>query len=462
MIKKMAITLGLTAVLLAGCSAGPQAEPQGKTTLKVMYYSEDSFYYQYGMLFSALYPDVELEIVSSNNIKPEEGETIHDATAKFIKERKPDVLMLSASQYKQWASEGKLLDLEARAVQDKFDLTGIVPGILDYIRGLSDGKLYGMAPSFYSKAVYYNKDLFEKHGVPLPEDRMSWESLLQLASRFPTGGEPNERVYGLKPDYTSDLNNLARQIGGTLGLSYFNVSGMRMTADSDSWIKAAETADKAIKDGFLYLGEDQTNQMYTTYEEYLLQDPFISGRMAMTIDGSYLTAQIKEAQDVLKDKALKNWDIVTMPVDPKNPNVTDTTSVEQILAIDAQSPNVEAAWKFLQYVNGDEFARVKSKANSGGFPVRTKYINDDEGHNLQAFYALTPTEETVFKDYDKLPNEVFTEIMNTISAELAEAGKGQQTVAEAMNRIQDKGQVLLDSKGKTAEEAANGTGGSAK
>ncbi len=458
MSKKMAIALILTAALLAGCSAAPQAEPREITPLRVMYYSEDAFYYEYGMLFAALYPEVQLEVVSTNGVKPEEDETINEAMMKFIAEKKPDVLMLNAGQYKQLAAEGRLLDLEARAAKDKFDLDGIVPGILEYIRGLSDGKLYGMAPSFYGRAVYYNKDLFQRYGVSLPEDRMSWESLLQLASRFPAEGEPDKRVYGLKPDYRSDLASLARQIGGSLGLSYFNASDMRMTANSASWIQVVEMADKAIKDGYLYTGEEMNDAIFSSYEDYLLQDAFIGGKAAMTIDGSYLISQIKEAQTVLKDKALQNWDIVTIPVDPKNPNVTDTAMADPILAIDAQSPNVEAAWRFLQYVNGDEFARVTSKKNSGSFPVRTKYIADDEGHNLQAFYALTPIEETVYKDYDKLPNETFTQMMDLIAAELSEAGKEKQTISEAMDRIQDKGQLLLDGKGERPKETPDESG----
>jgi len=457
--KRGILSLSLIVSLLAGCSAGPRTEPQQeKTTLKVMYYSEDGFYYQYGMLFSALNPEIDLEVVSTNGVKPEKDETYTEAMIKFIQDRKPDVLMLNAGQYKQLSDEGKLLDLEARAGKDKFDLEGIAPGLLEYIRNLSDGKLYGLAPSFYSRAVYYNKDLFERYGVPFPEDRMSWESLLELASRFPTAGKPEERVYGLKTDYMSDLSSLTRQIGGSLGLSYFNVTGKQMSANSDSWKKVAEMAEKAIKNGHIYTINGQEGVMFNTYEEYLLQDPFISGKVAMSIDGNNLISQIKDAQNAVKDKAVSNWDIVTVPVDPKNPNVTDTVSVDQILAVDAQSPNADAAWKFVQYVNGDEFARVTSKTNSGSYPVRTKYIADEEGHNLQAFYALTPVEETVYKDYDKMPNEIFSQILNLITKELSEAQKGGQTVSEAMDRIQDKGQLLLDGKGEQPSETPDGDG----
>jgi len=415
--------------------------------LKVMYYSEDGFYYQYGMLFSALYPDIDLEVVSTNNVKPEEGQNINDAILELIKDQKPDVLMLNANQYKKLSSEGKLADLESLAAKDKFDLEGIVPGILEYIRNLSDGKLYGLSPSFYSNAVYYNKDMFVKYGVPFPEDRMSWEQLLQLASRFPTDGEGDQRVYGLKTDYENGLSGLVRSIGGAMGLSYFNASSLQMTVDSDSWRNVFELANQALRAGYIYEREERNWAVSMSYDDYLFQDPFIDSKVAMSLDGHYLMNQIKSAQAANEERAVRNWDVVTVPVDPKNPNVTDTTAVDQILAIDVQSPNASAAWKFVQYVNSDEFARVKSKADMGGYPVRTKYIADAEGHNLQAFYALTPVEETVFKDYDKMPNEIFGKIMSLISDELAQVSEDKQTIEEAISHIQQKGQQFLNSGG---------------
>ncbi|TVX98701.1 extracellular solute-binding protein [Cohnella terricola] len=444
---KIGFALVLLAVLLAGCNPGAKEDVQTRTTLKVMYYSEDGFYYQYGMLFSALYPDIDLKVVSTNNAKPKEGQNINDAILELIKEQKPEVLMLNANQYKKLSNEGRLADLEALAAKDKFDLEGIVPGILEYIRNLSDGKLYGLSPSFYSNAVYYNKDLFTKYGVPFPEDRMSWEQLLQLASRFPTDGEEDRGVYGLKTDYDSGLDGLVRSIGGAMGLSYFNASSLQMTVDSDSWRNVIELANQALRAGYIYERGERNGADLASYEDYLFQDPFINGKVAMSVGGSGLVNQIKGAQDANKERAVRNWDVVTVPVDPKKPNVTNTTSVDQILAIDGQSPNVSAAWKFIRYVNSDEYARVKSKATMGGYPVRTKYIADDEGHNLQAFYALTPVEETVYKDYDKMPNETFGKIMWLISDELAHVSEDKQTVEEAINRIQQEGQQLLSSGG---------------
>ncbi|MDG0873339.1 extracellular solute-binding protein [Paenibacillus thiaminolyticus] len=50
--------------------------------------------------------------------------------------------------------------------------------------------MYGLSPTFVSSAVYYNKDLFEQYGVTPPQDKMTWEQLLDLAARFPVEGSP--------------------------------------------------------------------------------------------------------------------------------------------------------------------------------------------------------------------------------------------------------------------------------
>jgi len=441
------IVLGLITFLIAGCSSGNKEHPEARTTLKVMYYDENGFNYQYGMLFSALYPDIDVEVISWNNIKPKDGKDLNEAIFEFIDEKKPDVLMLNAKQYSQMSREGKLLNLEALMARDKFDPDGIVPGIVEYIREQSDGKLYGLAPSFYSKAVYYNKDLFVKHGIPFPEDRMSWDSLLQLADRFPTNGTEEDRIYGLRSSkYANDLYSFGTTIGSTMGLDVFNAASKQMTINSESWKQVFETAQKAIQSPTMFIDDNQFANSYVDYESFVFQDPFIRGKIAMVVDDNYLMSQIKESQKSNAEKAIKSWDLVTMPVNSQNPGVTSSTSVDQILAIDANSANIEAAWKFLSYINGNEFARVKAKSNMGSLPVRTKYIKDEEGHNLQAFYSLKPIESSVYQNYDKIPNETFGKIMELTQQQLKKVTDEELSVSEALDYIQVSGQHLLDAK----------------
>jgi len=460
--KTTALVSAAALAALAGCSTGGNGEAGNeKTTLKIMYYDEQSFYQQYGTLFSALHPEVEIQIVSTGNIKYEEGKDMKKAMDEFLAQEKPDVYMIGPDEYARMAEEGKLYNLDAFIKKDKFDLEGIAPGILEFIKQKSNGILYGLAPNFYSQALYYNKDLFSKHGVDLPEDRMSWEKVLQLAARFPTTGGKDDRVYGLKAGYLSNLYYFGNSIGSSMGLSYVNPSTKQLMINSESWKSVYGMADKALKSGTVYI-EEQGGFSSSSYEDYLLMDPFIAGKVAMALDGNYLMDQIKEKNARIKEKGIQNWDVVTVPVNPQSPEESTAMSVNQIFAIDANSANAKAAWKFVSYINGDEFARVTSKLRNGGFPSRTKYMSSTEGVRMEAFYSLKPRTNDMYKDFDKIPQGFFMKFDGLTQQEFQGVTDGKVSVSEALDNLQAKGQKLMDEEvknaGKGGESGAAGGG----
>ena len=79
----------------------------------------------------------------------------------------------------------------------------------------------------------------------------------------------------------------------------------------------------------------------------MLRDPFLAGRLAMKFESTYMLDQIKEAQTRLKDKVVQNWDLVTIPVDPQNPDGSTNMNFGQIFAINAKSVNADAAKEFI-------------------------------------------------------------------------------------------------------------------
>lgn len=452
--------LALSAAMLAGCASGKGdgigegAEP---AVLKVMYYDERGFYDQYGMLFSALHPEIEIEVVNTQSVKYEQGKDMNEAMLQFIEESKPDVVMLSPDQYKKLSEKGGLMELDANVETKSFDKDGIMPGMLEYIRDLSGGKIYGLVPSFYSQVIYYNKDLFDKHGVKHPTDRMSWDDLFRLAAQFPTSGAEEDRVYGLKLGWgATDLFQLASMIGMSQNLSFVNPNTMQVTIDTDAWKKAFETAKAALDSDSLFLQDpNQSMSGSMSYEDHLLRDPFIGGKVAMTMDGNYIMDQIKEAQNTVKDKAVKNWDMVTMPVDPANPDVSPHTSFNQIFAISAGSAQSEAAWTFLEYIMSDDFARVTSKRQMGNMTVRTQYLADKDGHHYEAFYALRPIENSMYKNYENVPQEFFMNFMGMAQNELKSVGDGSKPLADVLADLQTKGQeTLIQAQQKKADAPA--------
>lgn len=416
-----------------------------KATIKVMYYDERSLFSQYGSLFLAKYPNIDIQVVSTQSIKYEPGKDMNKAYEAFIDEQQPDVLMLSSDNYEKLAANGKLYELDSVIGQDKFDIGNILPSVTDYLKAKGGGKLYGLAPNFYSQALFYNKDLFAKYGVPEPKDQMSWEELFELARRFPTTGDEKERVYGFMMNaYSDNLYDTATSVGAAKGLNILDPENKKMTIDTESWRNVFKLVFDTVKSGAIYRPKPDDNQMrsFSSEEDFLLRDPFVAGKVAMTMNGSYQLDQLKQAKTALKDRAF-NWDVVTMPVDPQNPNAGTGLNVSQIFAVNAKSANTRAAWEFVKYINGDEFARVMSKSSMNGMYTRAAYIKDAEGHHLEAFYKLKMSDNEMYKGYDKLPQTFFQSFMGIAEQETKDAYDGKKTVEDALKAMQEKGQQTL-------------------
>src|SRR4030095_11165975 len=95
--SKFVLPFAIIAIILSGCSFGGNNKGLDKdepSTLKVMYYDESAFFQEYGMVFSALYPNVEIEVISNQSIYSGESTDYNAALDKLIEEKQPDILML--------------------------------------------------------------------------------------------------------------------------------------------------------------------------------------------------------------------------------------------------------------------------------------------------------------------------------------------------------------------------------
>jgi multiple sugar transport system substrate-binding protein len=452
------------ALLMAGCNmgGGGDAEPKlkalgkdEKATIKVMStWDERIFNQQYGLLFYAKHPNIEIQVASTQGAITYGPDTdVNAEFEKFIEEHNPDVLMLTPDLYERMVEKGKLYELESVIKQDKFDLAGIMPGVLDTIKTYSGGKLYGLAPNFNSQALFYNKTLFERHGVPLPKDEMSWEELLELARRFPTTGDDSSRVYGFSLGNLDSVFRFAMMIGSTKGLSFADPDTLTMTMNTDGWKKAAQLALDSYKSNAIY--RPNPNQQFRggSMEEYYKQEPFIGGKVAMMLSGTYYMESLKQAKTALKDDA-PQWDLVTIPVDPNNPEGSPSSfNIGQIFAINSQSPNLRAAWEFVKYINDAEYARVMSKSSSmtGSVTTRSEYFQDPEGRNVEAFYKIKGNSAAYNRSMAKLPQTFMGQLYPHAELEFKEVMEGKKSVDDAIQAIQERGQTEL-TKAKQAKD----------
>ncbi|MEF2968167.1 extracellular solute-binding protein [Paenibacillus sp. M1] len=439
------IFLGVS--LIAGCARGLKEDEQNQTKIiKVLYSDEDYFYRQYGDLFTMKEGNVEFEVVSTQGLSNNPGgKTYDEAFDELVEREKPDILMLNSTIYEKYVAAGKLLELDPLIQRDGYSLDGILSGLVEALREIGDDKLYGLNPTFYGSVLYYNKDLFEEYGVEPPHDGMTWEEIMELAQRFPgqsgENGGGQDVDYGYAADYPLTFDNLVILFSSAAGLNYFNPDTMEITIDTDSWKKVYELALNVYKSDSIYSPEDPGASMRTV-KEAVQSDLFMTGRAAMTVNSSMTLQQLNEAPSLTKDYKSFEYGIVAAPVDPAAPDYTREISLGEIVAINAETANPEAAWEFWKFVNGAEFARINSKTLYG-LMSRTDYSKEYKGTALDAFYALKPKLNRSYVNQDKIPQDFAARFQEIRGREIGLVLDGTKPLEEALKAIQQDGQALL-------------------
>lgn len=457
--QKIAL-LAVSCMLVAGCTSGPGKKTEDtKSTLKVLFNDESWFYQQYGDLFTMKNGEnIEFEVVSTQGLyNNSEGKTYEEAFDELVDKEKPDVLMLGTNNFEKYVGDGKLVELDPYIEKEKYNLEGIYPGLVDMLKEMGGNKLYGLSPSFYGNAVFYNKDLFNKYGVDLPHDGMTWQDILDLARRFPTEGDEKTRVYGYGDNYPTSIDSLISMISSSEGLTYVKPDTMKVTVDTDSWKRVFQLAIDAEKSGVVY-NPDGDGFTGGSMEDYYQSQPFLMGRAAMAVGYPYMLQNMKDAKERLKDYKPFEIGIVSGPVDPSDPTSTYNANLSEIFAINATSPNKDAAWEFIKFINGEDYARVKSRSG-GDLMTRMGFKKDFEGQSLDPFYALKPKASKIYDNMEKLPDNFYGEYNSILTRELGLVKDNKKTLDEALKTIQAEAQTALD-KGMKDKEANKGKEGS--
>ncbi|MEK4513140.1 extracellular solute-binding protein [Paenibacillus anaericanus] len=415
-LTKCLAVIMLMSVFFTACSSTNEtlqyeADPQMETTITVGYGDTESFDFFYGNLFSAKYPNIDVKI--TNNVD------------------EPDVFLLGFDEYGEYLDEGKLYDLNNVITDEAFKLEGMNQGVIDILRQRGRGKLYGLPPYFSNRALFYNKDLFDKYNIPYPTDGMTWEEVLQLAKRFPI----EDGVSGL---YTRSLGDLLGDMLEAKGLEKINTKDMKVTVNTDSFKELFETILDANKSQALNIFEQ---------DGFDKNDPFITGQSAMFFGYyTYLNNNIYWVKQERGEDFNLNWDVVTAPVDESNREATPYFFYPAIFAVNAKAQNVQAAWEFVKFVNGEEFAKIKSRTTTNNIPTRTDYVYNPEGKRMESFYSNLKMNRTLMSHsyYDNIPNNFGSVFNGIVESELKAAAVGVKSIDEALVSIEERGQQQLD------------------
>ncbi|MBW7473610.1 extracellular solute-binding protein [Paenibacillus oenotherae] len=467
--KSTAIVLVLILMtsLLAACSKGDSGSDSDNRVLRVgfLYSSADNEQYlrqQYTDSFELLNPDIEIQIVSAMNYDDQRYEEYdpkkkqpdpYESLKELLTGKNPvDVLMIDLGNMKRLVKDNMLKQLEPYIQDSEFDIQDIVPTVLEGIKDAGEGSLYGLAPTFSSSALFYNKAVFTEAGVPFPTDGMEWNELFTLAKRV-TKGEGKERKFGLTfSRYGGDPYYDTQNYAAPLRLKVWDDKGEKMTVDTAQWAKVWKDVLPLYKEKIIPGQQDMNIDDGAMMEKRAFNpfqgDMFLSGRVAMTIGGyDYITelSRAKSAAEKNKNITPVDWDVVTVPTFPEEPNVGGNIYMNNLMTINAKAANSDDAWKFIEFNNSKEWAKLKSRSTYE-MVSRISFLKPKDGadYNIKAFYTLKPVppsdtdNERLYRDkpniwdVNQYGSQLFMEVID-----------GKKSVEEALKEWQTKGDALL-------------------
>ncbi|MBD2860751.1 extracellular solute-binding protein [Paenibacillus sp. IB182363] len=163
-----------------------------------MFYSnsgdpEESFEYRFGDILRNKFPDYKVKYIQAKG-----GSMLNDL---LVNGTKFDIFYSTIGNFEHSVLQNELqVDMTEMIKKHNIDLNRIEPTIVQALKQVQGGKIFALPVSTTNLVNYYNKDLFDKFGVPYPGDDMTWEQTLEVSKKM-TRNEGGTQYYGLAASF---------------------------------------------------------------------------------------------------------------------------------------------------------------------------------------------------------------------------------------------------------------------
>lgn len=292
-----------------------------------------------------------------------------------------------------------------------YELNDVIPGYDKFASSAvnawstEDGKTYAVPSVGVTHGIFYNKAIFDKHGLSEPE---TWAEFIALCTVLK---EKGETVFA---QGTLDEWTLYEVVFSGLGANFYGGEAAR---------QALMKGEKKLTDPEFVKAFEAVNQLAAFFPDNKklidypdMQQMFATGQAAMFIGGSWEISVFEDLGDVEVE-----W--FAPPVVNKGDTLNYCFHVDAGIAVNKNSKNLEAALTYIKWVSSPEYA--------------TLIMNE-----LPGFFSYTPG------DYA---------LKNSLAEEMIGAAKNAEltvrTVWEKLSAKDPSGNALM---GEALPKMANG------
>jgi len=334
----------------------------------------------------------------------------------------PDVFMWFNTNIYDLARKGALLEMTPYIKSSKIDFNDYFSGMFRLVQFNVGDKIYGFPMSWGAEAIIYNKDLFDRAGLPYPAEGMNWEGFARTAQKLTVTKDGRVVQYGTT--LPSDYNVL---LG--FGAKRFNDNLTRCVLDSPEAKKALQFL---VDLGDKYKAIPSVASLPRGEQWQTAMDMFMTGKIAMYITSSFQLQALSNIQGF-------RWDIAPLPRYPGKKRLMAPGI--NTLAIYAGTKHPQEAWEFVKFACGPEGEKFLGK---NCIPSHKKTAEK---------YFLVPPPENIGVIIDQFEGETILaegytswgrEYVETVyRAELDKMLLGLQSVEETASNMTREGNKFL-------------------
>jgi multiple sugar transport system substrate-binding protein len=193
--------------------------------------------------------------------------------------------------------------------------------------------LYALPKDIGSLVIFYNKDLFDKAGVPYPDKTWTWDTLIENGRRLTktdSSGRPSQFGF-LAYRQIERWAPFVYQNGGRI----FDENGERCLLDKPEAIEAVQFFTDLFLKHHIMPTISQSQAMGGGQGQL-----FESGKVAMIVDGRWMVPQYSKAKFA--------WDVAHLPKMKERGTFTHVSGY----VMSSRSKHKSEAWRLLKYLTG--------------------------------------------------------------------------------------------------------------
>jgi multiple sugar transport system substrate-binding protein len=295
----------------------------------------------------------------------------------------PDLMMVNFATIRVLNDLQLAADMTELNKANKVDVNKFNQQAIQALKTYGNGKEMLALPYYLNlKTLMYNKDIFDKFGIPYPKDGMTWQQATEL-SKSVARMDGGIQYLGLQPGRPYELST-------QLGQQYLDPTTRKPTVNTEGWKKIFTMLKNIYAiDGNL---PKDTSLFNDSYKAMIVNRVQAMGSV-------WWNGVIPRVQKLQDSNTAFNWDLVTTPVFEEAPG--KAPYLDQFAwSVSSQTKHKEIAFEIVNFLTSSEMQLELSK--KGQIPaINDKSIQNSLGAGIP--WMKGKNVQALFKDQYTLP-----------------------------------------------------------